>query len=147
MSVHANSTVYDVTDWLIPSFEGFEPNPYWDVSRYSWGYGTAAPGPTGTISQAGALAAMRKVVADNYNILYPLITRQLTPNQWGAYMSFAYNEGTGNSNTGAEALVNDINAGDDAVLEAHWKQYVYAGGAANNDLVTRRNKEWEVWQS
>ena len=25
-------------------FEQFRARPYWDVSRYSWGYGTQAPG-------------------------------------------------------------------------------------------------------
>jgi GH24 family phage-related lysozyme (muramidase) len=147
MTAHASSTVYDVTDWLIPSFEGFRSTPYWDVTRYSWGYGTPAPGSTGTITEAQALAEMRTVVADNYNELFPLITRPLNPNQWGAYMSFAYNEGVGTSSKGAKALVNDINAGDDTVLEAHWKEYIYAGGVVNSDLVDRRNKEWAIWQS
>lgn len=143
MTAHASSTVYDVTDWLIPSFEGFRSSPYWDVSRYSWGYGTQAPGATGTITEQQALAAMRQVVADNYNKLYPLITRTLTPNQWGALMSFSYNEGEGNG----ENLVDDINAGDDTVLETHWKKYIYADHVVNSDLVARRNKEWEIWQS
>jgi GH24 family phage-related lysozyme (muramidase) len=142
------SEIYDVTDWLIPQFEGFRPNPYWDVSRYSWGYGTPAPGPTGTITPDQALTDMREVVQVNYNTLHPLITRQLSNNQWGALMSFAYEEGTGNAQTGAIALVPDINAssdGNDSKLEAHFKEYIYAGGVIDNDIVARRNAEWQLW--
>jgi len=137
------ASIYSVTDWLIPSFEGFRAHPYWDVSRYSWGYGTAAPGATGTITKEKALADMRKHAQADFAVLAPQITRPLKPNQWGAYLSFSYQEGTGNP--GAGALVDDINAGDDDVLERHWKLYIYADHQVDPDIVARRNKEWEVW--
>lgn len=143
--VNASSDVYQVTDWLIPQFEGFRPSPYWDVSRYSWGYGTAAPGPDGTITREKALTDMRVHVKNDFNTLFPQLTRSLNPNQWGALLSFSYEEGSGNP--GAGALVDDINAGDDSVLETHWKKYVYADGVVNQDIVDRRNREWGIWNS
>jgi lysozyme len=130
---------------LIAQFEGFSATPYWDVSRWSWGYGTAAPGSTGAISEADALAALQAHASADYATLQPQITRNLSLDQWAALLSFAYEEGSGNP--GAGALVNDINAGNDSVLEQHWKEYVYAGGVVNSDIVTRRNSEWALWIS
>lgn len=130
---------------LIPQFEGFRANPYWDVSRYSWGYGTPAPGPAGTITREQALADLQAHIASDYRELSPQITRDLSINQWAALASFAYNLGTGNP--GAGALVADINSGDDSKLESHWKKYIYSAGTVNSDLVDRRNAEWEIWVS
>lgn len=130
---------------LIAQFEGFRANPYWDVSRYSWGYGTPAPGQFGTITPAEGMAELQAHSTDDYNALAPRITRDLSINQWAALLSFAYEEGHGNP--GAGALVNDINAGDDTVLETHWKKYIYADGVVNSDIVDRRNAEWDIWVS
>lgn len=130
---------------LIPQFEGFRATPYWDVSRYSWGYGTRAPGPDGTITREQAAEDLKMHVENDLNTLYPRITRPLLINQWAALMSFAYEEGTGNP--GAGALVNDINADNDAVLETHWKKYIYADGVVDPNIVARRNREWEIWTS
>jgi lysozyme len=128
---------------LIAQFEGFRANPYWDVSRYSWGYGTPAPGPTGTITPDQGMQDLIAHSTDDYNALAPYISRDLSIGQWSALLSFAYNEGPGNP--GAGALINDINADNDAILETHWKKYVYAGGKVDSGLVERRNAEWNVW--
>lgn len=133
---------------LIASFEGFSAAPYWDVSRWSWGYGTEAPGRTGTITKEEALAALQAYVDDSYAYLSPLIYRQLTNNQWAALLSFAYNEGNGN----ADNLVDNINDGNDTALEAQWKLYNKSrdeNGALqyNSNLASRRAREWQVWQS
>ena len=135
--------LFSVLASFIPSVEGFRSSPYWDESRYSWGYGTAAPGATGTITREKAFADMVSYLTADYETLKKKITRSLSVNQWAAYLSFSYNEGVG----GALHLVSDINAGNDQVLEGHWKQYIYSGGVVNNDLITRRNKEWVLWQS
>lgn len=42
--------------------EGFSPKPYWDISRWTWGYGTKAPGPDGVITEAEAEADLRNKV-------------------------------------------------------------------------------------
>lgn len=133
---------------LIASFEGFRAHPYWDESRYSWGYGTPAPGPTGTITQAQALADLQQHSQSDYDYLAPLITRQLTGNQWAAYLSFAYEEGTG----GAENLVDNINSGDDDAVAAQWRLYNKArdaNGVLQYDasIAARREKELQVWFS
>jgi lysozyme len=128
---------------LIKQFEGFRSTPYWDVSRWSWGYGTRAPGSTGTITPAEATAELEAHAGDDYDTLAPQITRPLSIAQWSALLSFAYNEGT--ANPGAGALVDDINSGNDPVLETHWKKYIFADGVVNSTLVDRRNREWEIW--
>lgn len=137
------ATVYAITDVLIPEFEGFAAHPYWDVRRYSWGFGTPAPGPTGTITREQALKELQQHVQADMIYLSPMITRGLTPNQWAALLSFSYNLGIGN----ADNLIQNINSGDDVALEQQWKQYVRADGVVNQSLVQRRAREWQYWVS
>lgn len=128
---------------FIPSVEGFRSTPYWDVNRYSWGYGTKAPGSTGTITRERAFSEMVRYLLSDYNILTRYIHRSLSVNQWAALLSFSYNLG----NDDAIDLADLINSGDDTALELEWKQYIHSGGVVNNDLVARRNKEWNLWES
>ena len=128
---------------FIPSVEGFRAHPYWDVTRYSWGYGTAAPGPTGTISREQAFTDMVAYLLADYSTLKKRITRTLTVNQWAALLSFSYNLGIGN----ALNLLANINSGNDQALGVQWNKYIYAGGQVNDDLVDRRAKEWSLWIS
>lgn len=128
---------------FIPSVEGFSPTPYWDVSRWSWGYGTEAPGQYGTITREQAFSDMLSHLMDDYNTLSAKITVPLNVNQWTALLSFSYNLGVGN----AEHLVQYINNGDNDTLGSKWNQYVHAGGVVNSDLVARRQKEWDLWNS
>lgn len=142
LSNMARASYRVITDWLIPQFEGFRDTPYWDVSRYSWGYGTPAPGPDGSITRAQALADMNKVLQNDYLYLSGLIKRNLTGNQWAALLSFSYNLGPG----AADNLVTNINSGNDAALGVQWNSYVNSGGSVNPDLVDRRAAEWQIWQ-
>lgn len=142
-SMAKGATVYAITDVLIPEFEGFSAHPYWDVKRYSWGFGTPASGPTGTITREQALKELQQHVQADMIYLSPMITRGLTPNQWAALLSFSYNLGTGN----ADNLVQNINSGDDVALEQQWKQYIRADGVVNQSLVQRRAREWQYWVS
>lgn len=128
---------------FIPSVEGFRATPYWDVSRYSWGYGTAAPGATGTITREQAFSDMTAYLLADYGTLTGKITRRLTIDQWTALLSFSYNLGIGN----ALELVPYINSGDFQTLGEQWVRYVHAGGVVNQNLVARRNKEWALWNS
>lgn len=128
---------------FIPSVEGFSARPYWDVSRWSWGYGTAAPGSSGTITREKAFADMLSYLFADYDRLVKRITRRLTVNQWVALLSFSYNLGIGN----AYELVPLINAGDDAALLTTWSHYNHSGGAVNPVLTQRRTKEIYLWNS
>lgn len=130
---------------FIPSVEGFRATPYWDQSRYSWGYGTAAPGPDGTITREQAFADMVSYLLHDYQVLKAKITRGLTVNQWAALLSFSYNLGVGSG--GAADLVPYINADDDTILSEKWMHYVHSGGVVNDTLVDRRQKELNLWFS
>jgi len=142
LSKMGQAAYYSITDWLIPQFEGFRSTPYWDVSRWTWGYGTAAPGPDGTITREKALADMRAYIDSDYSYLKRLITRSLSANQWAALLSFSYNEGR----YSADNLIKNINSGNEAALETQWKQYIYAGGDINDTLVARRETEYNIWR-
>lgn len=135
------SRIITILSDFIPLVEGFRAHPYWDKKRYSWGYGTAAPGATGTITREQAFADMLSHLLSDYERLLPRITRSLNAFQWAALLSFSYNTGVGN----AYNLVEEINAGDWVALERNMKQYVYSGGEFDPDLVERRIKEWELW--
>lgn len=128
---------------FIPSVEGFRSTPYWDVSRYSWGYGTKAPGASGTITREQAFADMLTYLLSDYELLKGKIHRHLSVNQWAALLSFAYNLG----NDDAVDMVPYINAGDDTALSEQWMKYVHAGGVVNSELVQRRKKELSLWNS
>lgn len=126
---------------IIPNFESFRSHPYWDVSRYSWGYGTPAPGATGTISEAQARADMLDYVQKDYDYLSKLVFVELSPLQWAALLSFSYNLGRGN----ADNLVENINRQDWPALADQWGKYVYADGVRNETLVNRRARELEYF--
>lgn len=126
---------------FLQKWEGFSATPYWDVSRYSWGYGTAAPGATGTITRADAMKELLTHVDNDRAYLAPLLTRTLTPNQWAALLSFAYNLGPGN----ADNLLDNINSHDDGALYTQWMLYNKADGMYNDDLAARRAAELRLW--
>jgi lysozyme len=128
---------------FIPSVEGFIPVSKWDYKQYSWGYGTAAPGPGLPITRGQAFTEMLTHLLRDYNTLKPQVKRQLSINQWAAYLSFSYNEGTGN----ADNLLPNINAGNDTALATQWRKYIYAGGAVSQNLIERREKELVLWFS
>lgn len=125
------------TDW-----ETFSATPYWDVKRWSWGYGTRVPGsvddpniyPGGTISRYKAFADAYHHADDDFEYLQPLIKVPLTGKQWAALLSFSYNLGPGN----ADNLVPNINAQKWPELKTQWLQYNKAGGVYRQHLADRR---------
>jgi len=121
--------------------EGFLAHPKWDNKQYTWGYGTQAPGATGTISQDQAYTDMVAYLQDVYNTLSPLLTVQLSGNQWVALLDFAFNEGP----AAAQRLIPDINSGDASVVIAHMKLYNIEGGQISSNLIARRNDESDMW--
>lgn len=145
------STRDQITEGLknfIPGVEGFSSVPYWDVSRWSWGYGTQAPGKDGTISRDQAIADMVAWALSDYTRLLPQVTQPLTTNQWVALLSFSYNLGVGN----AQKLVPVINSGDYGALGDKWNQYIHVRDSSGNlevsdALVQRRAREWQLWNT
>ena len=123
--------------------EGFLAHPKWDNKQYTWGYGTEAPGPNGTITQDQAFADMVSWLQSAYNTLYPQISVPLSGNQWVALLDFAFNEGV----TAAARLIPDINSGDASAVTAHIRLYNIAGGAVSSNLVQRRDDESQLWVS
>lgn len=141
MKVASESDIKNVLRYFIPGVEGFSSTPYWDVKRWSWGYGTASPGATGTINRDQAFDDMMSYLLTDYELLKKRITRAMTANQWAALLSFSYQLGLGN----AYNLVADINSLNDLKLRDHWNLYVYVDGKVNQDSIDRRQKEWELF--
>ncbi len=151
----AKKSYYTILNWFLPEQESFSPVAYWDVSRYSWGYGTLAPNTTasmslaqaraasGSITEPAARAEALKNVDNDYAYLQPMITRDLTGSQWAALLDFSYNLGPGN----ADNLIDNINSGDDDALHTQWMKYINADGKPDSDLIARRNAEWQFWIS
>lgn len=133
-------------DYLRPfleKWEQFSATPYWDVSRWSWGYGTQAPGPTGSIDRATAWNDAAAHAAADKAYLAPLLSVALNPRQWAALLSFSYQEGPGN----ADNLIKNLNAQDLAALQDQWKKYIYVGGEISPNSVARRAAEWDLFTS
>lgn len=157
--VYGMATETNFLIYLQPLFEGFEtfsPTPYWDVSRWSWGYGTEVPGsvrdrsvkPSGTITEDQALSDSLAHINNDLAYLAPKITAQLNPRQMAALLDFSYNEGPGN----AAKLLTNINSGDNDSLGVEWNEYIYVKDSNGNyivseDLVNRRDAEWQLWNS
>lgn len=68
-----------------------------------------------------------------------LIHVELTDNQLGALVSFAYNTGMGNF--GSSTLLKKVNAKDFAGAHNEFGKWVRGGGKVLNGLVTRRKRE------
>src|SRR5262245_7615600 len=92
----------------VKGFEGFSPNPAWDYRQYTWGYGTKAPGPNGTISQDAADAALRAELGKAGDFV-----ESVAPNApqgvKNALASLTYNAGTAWAKSG---LGDAVRAGD-----------------------------------
>ena len=136
---------------LIKEFEGFRAQTYIDaVGVPTIGYGTTAAAGVGivpsmgmTITEAQASAYLLKAVERFAAQIGPKITRPISANEFGAFVSLAYNIGPG-AFIGSSAL-RKFNAGDkagaaDALLlwnkgTVHGRKVVLPG------LVRRRQAE------
>jgi lysozyme len=139
----SSSSYQSILTPFIIGWEDFRAHPYWDVSRYSWGYGTKAPGPTGTITEQQAMQELLTHVQNDYDYLKRLITVDLNASQWAALLSFSYNLGPGN----ADNLVDNINNKNWQALQNRWVQYINVNGVPNSDLLRRRNEELDLFFS
>jgi GH24 family phage-related lysozyme (muramidase) len=79
---------------FIAGWEGFHSTSYWDVSRWSIGFGTPANNEHETITQEQALDLMGIDLAKRANKLAKQISFAPTPNQATALLSAAFNLGS-----------------------------------------------------
>jgi len=136
---------------FLADWEGFQATPYWDVNRWSWGYGTKVPGssnskyivPPGTITREKAMNDLVQYAKSDEGYLKPLITRKLAAKQWAALLSFSYNLG----NDDADNLVNNINTWNLSALEDQWMKYIYVDHEINQHQIDRREAEWQLFSS
>ncbi|MEF2837426.1 MAG: SH3 domain-containing protein [Oscillospiraceae bacterium] len=140
---------------FIKTVEGFSPQPYYDYSQYTVGYGTRCPTEkyfeykANGIPRPEAEALLRVFLAEigdtlNKNFIdkYQL---SLNQNQFDALVSFSFNIGTGWI-TYDSSLRNAIlrNAGEDEMVYA-FSLYCTAGGKYLPGLVTRRLCEANIY--
>jgi len=137
--------LFSILQGLLKRFESYSATPYWDVSRYSWGYGTAAPNgaDSGTISRTDAMNEAMKFAEQQKETLSKRLTKSLTDKQFAALLSFSYNLGIGNG----LKLVDAINAGDMNFIGQRWNSYIYVGGVPSADLKKRRAAEFALFSS
>lgn len=137
---------------IFERFEGFSAKPYWDVSRWSWGYGTQAPNPetnpSARITKSQALTDSLAFINDQRNTLAPKITVPMNDNKWAALLSFGYNEGIG----AALKLLPNINSGNKEALKNQWLSYNKVRNdkgilVFNEGLSRRRMYEFNLWST
>lgn len=124
---------------FIKELEGFHPTAYIDGheegrTRWSWGYGTKAPGPGQTISQEQAHEEMANYLAQN---CLPHIPESLSANQKTAAASLCYNVGPGVTSW---SIWDDIKAGGSPNFTGYTKN------TAGANLMPRRQKEQSMWE-
>lgn len=129
---------------LVKQFEGCSltayPDPGSGGEPYTIGYGhTGDVTPGQTISQAQADELLASDLVRFEEGVDNLIWRNLTPNQFSALVSFAYNVGLGA--LAGSTLLHDVNAGDFGSAATEFGHWVYASGNEMAGLVRRRAAE------
>lgn len=130
---------------LIKQFEGFHRTPYWDHQQYSWGYGTKAPGATGTISRQQAEQELAEHLAGVNQSIDANVRVPLNPNQRAALTSFIYNVGEGAFEN--STLLRRLNQGDYGGAASEFDRWVHASGQRLPGLVQRRDAEEELFRT
>lgn len=98
----ANFSVVESTLEMIRQFEGLSLKAYWDVSRYSIGYGsgTLANGAkvksTDVITKAQAEQLLTRDAKEAAGYVNRYVTSAINRNMFDALTSFVYNVGVGN---------------------------------------------------
>lgn len=127
---------------LIKNFEGCRLQSYQDsagVWTIGWGHTGPEVGPNMTITQAQADAYLAGDLAKFEACVGDMVEVNLTPNQFAALVSFAYNLGCGALH--GSTLLRKVNAEDFAGAQQQFGNWVYAGGQVLEGLVRRRAAE------
>ena len=132
---------------LIKTFEGFRGEAYRDaVGVWTIGYGTTAsagvgiaPVPGMTVTKAEAEWYLQKTVDKFAAQIAPYITAPITENEFGAFVSLAYNIGP--TAFRKSSALRHFNAGDRARAASNILLFNKAGGKVLKGLVRRREAE------
>jgi len=142
---------------LIKHFEGFFPNAYHDsidrIGIDTIGYGSTTY-PNGTkvkvgdkpITEAQAIEYLTFEVNQKAVAVSRLVTSQLTDNQFGALVSFAYNLGEGNLSS--STLLKKVNVNPkDPSIQLEFDKWIYSNHLPVKGLETRRRAEWKLYST
>ena len=141
---------------LIKRFEGFVPDAYMDRMAnppiVTIGYGTTSRAGVGIVpkmgmkvTQAEAEEYLRRAVEKFADQIEPGFQRNPNENQFGAFVSLAYNVGPGA--VLKSTALRKWNAGDLAGVEAGFRMFNKAGKSVLNGLVRRREAEVELFRA
>jgi len=144
-SAPANMSLSPAGLQLIEGFEGCSLTAYDDgTGVWTIGYGhTGGVQPGQTITQEQADQYLMQDVAWAEDAVRSQVKVPLTQGQFDALVSFTYNGGPGM----LQELVETLNTGDYAGTQAAFGEYVHAGGQVLPGLVTRRQKEADMFGS
>jgi lysozyme len=124
--------------------ESFSPHRYWDVSRWSIGYGTIwTEGMADPYTQDQACEWMGVHLAGDEAMVNRVVKVPLTQCQFDALVSFSYNEGDGalpKSTTLIKLNAGDYQGAADALLG--WNKEMKGGElVTSSELLERRQEE------
>lgn len=135
---------------LIKRWEGCKLKAYKDVAGiWTVGYGLTSRagfievGPETTLTQEEADWYLEQVVNDFANKIRPMITAPITDNQFGAFVSLAYNIGTGAFKK--SSALRRFNDGQIMEVPAAMRMWKKAGGKVVQGLVNRREAEIKLF--
>lgn len=132
---------------LIKSFEGCKLTAYkCSAGKDTVGYGNTfyedgtPVKPGDKITQERADSLFELIANDFAKKVDPLVTDKVTPNQFAALVSFAYNAGVGNLK--ASTLLKKVNANpNDPTIKDEFLKWNKAGGKVLPGLTRRREAE------
>ncbi len=136
---------------LVKEFEGFKANAYkCPAGVWTIGYGTTAaagvgidPKPGMTISKSDAEAYLEATLDNFADKIAPLITAPINENEFGAFLSLAYNIGPGAFKKSSALAA--FNAGDKAKAAKAILLWNKAGGKVLKGLTRRREAERKLF--
>ena len=133
---------------LIKQYESFRAEAYrCPAGVWTIGYGhTRDVKPGDKIPEPEALKLLRQDVQTAEKAVSTLVKKPLDQNRFDALVSFVYNTGSGNF--ASSTLLKKINRNpDDPAIAAEFRKRVYGGGRRLPGLVTRREKESNLYFS
>jgi len=154
-------TINDACINLIKKFEGLMLKPYHGAADrpdiFTIGYGSIKYPPDylrgkpvaltdPAITEAQAASFLKYEVTQKSSAIDPMLRDDLTPNQFGALISFAYNLGENALKTSTLRMKVNANPNDPSI-RAEFEKWVHSNGQVQPGLVTRRQAEADLYFS